>query len=61
MNSGKGRAADGVLFIDTASNLERMSDRTIHMAKYVLGERYGTEEIIVDQSVNPMITVPSPE
>lgn len=61
MNSGKGRAADGVLFIDTASNLERMSDRTIHMAKYVLGERYGTEEIVVDQSVNPVITVPIPE
>lgn len=55
MNSGKGRAADGVLFIDTASNLERMSDRTIHMAKYVLGERYGTETISVDQSVNPII------
>ena len=55
MNSGKGRAADGVLFIDTASNLERMSDRTIHMAKYVLGERYGTETISIDQSVNPII------
>ncbi|MGL4695117.1 Na/Pi cotransporter family protein [Enterococcus larvae] len=55
MNSGKGRAADGILFIDTASNLERMSDRTIHMAKYVLGERYGTETITVEQSVNPII------
>lgn len=55
MNSGKGRAADGILFIDTASNLERMSDRTVHMAKYVLGERYGTETITVEQSVNPII------
>ncbi|MGG5341579.1 Na/Pi cotransporter family protein [Enterococcus sp. AZ192] len=59
MNSGKGRAADGVLFIDIASNLERMSDRTIHIAKYILGERYGTEEIVVDQSVNPVITLQS--
>ncbi|MGC6770193.1 Na/Pi cotransporter family protein [Enterococcus sp. LJL51] len=55
MNSGKGRAADGILFIDSASNLERMSDRTIHMAKYVLGERYGTETISVEQSINPVI------
>jgi phosphate:Na+ symporter len=59
MNSGKGRAADGVLFIDIASNLERMSDRTIHIAKYILGERYGTEEIAVDQSVSPVITLQS--
>ncbi|MHC5226781.1 Na/Pi cotransporter family protein [Enterococcus sp. LJL99] len=55
MNSGIGRAADGVLFIDTAANLERMSDRTVHMAKYVLGERYGTEAISVEESISPII------
>lgn len=40
MNKGEGRAADGVLFIDISSNLERCSDLTVHIAKYVLGERY---------------------
>ncbi|WP_438763607.1 Na/Pi cotransporter family protein [Enterococcus sp. AZ194] len=55
MNSGQGRAADSMLFIDSASNLERMSDRSVHMAKYVLGERYGTETIAVEHSINPII------
>lgn len=55
MNSGIGKVADGVLFIDTAANLERMSDRTVHMTKYVLAERYGTEAISVEESINPII------
>ncbi|KAF1298689.1 sodium-dependent phosphate transporter [Enterococcus sp. JM4C] len=55
MNSGQGRAADSMLFIDSASNLERMSDRSVHMAKYVLGERYGKDAITVEQSINPVI------
>ncbi|MFV0558343.1 MAG: Na/Pi cotransporter family protein [Enterococcus sp.] len=41
MKTGEGRVADGVLFIDISSNLERSSDRTLHIAKYVLGNRYG--------------------
>lgn len=41
MNNGSGRAGDGVLFIDISSNLERTSDRTLHIAKYILGNKYG--------------------
>ncbi|MDT2743064.1 Na/Pi cotransporter family protein [Enterococcus asini] len=41
MNHGSGRAADGILFIDISSNLERSSDRTLHIAKYILGNDYG--------------------
>ena len=41
MNHGEGRAADGILFIDISSNLERSSDRTLHIAKYILGNEYG--------------------
>lgn len=41
MNHGEGRAADGILFIDISSNLERSSDRTLHIAKYILGNDYG--------------------
>lgn len=55
LNEGEGRAADGVLFIDAASNLERMSDRAVHIAKYVLGERYGTEAITIDHPIQPVI------
>lgn len=55
LGSGEGRAADGILFIDIASNLERMSDRTVHIAKYILGERYGTKTIEVDQPIHPHI------
>lgn len=40
MNKGEGRAADGVLFIDISSNLERCSDLAVHIAKYILGKRY---------------------
>ena len=41
MSKGDGRAADSVLFIDISSNLERSSDRTLHIAKYILGNVYG--------------------
>lgn len=34
MTKGEGRASDGVLLIDISSNLERTSDRTLHIAKY---------------------------
>ncbi|MGX2946748.1 Na/Pi cotransporter family protein [Enterococcus alishanensis] len=40
MNTGQGRAADGVLLIDISSNLERSSDRSLHVAKYILGNKY---------------------
>lgn len=40
ISSGEGRAADGVLLIDIASNLERSSDRSLHIAKYILGNKY---------------------
>lgn len=40
MNNGEGRAGDGVCFIDISSNLERSSDRSLHIAKYVLGNQY---------------------
>ena len=40
MTRGEGRAADGVLLIDISSNLERSSDRTLHIAKYILGNKY---------------------
>lgn len=46
MNKGEGRAADGVLFIDISSNLERCSDLTLHIAKYILGERYEKPMVI---------------
>ncbi|EOH93200.1 Na/Pi cotransporter family protein [Enterococcus pallens] len=40
MNAGEGRAGDSVVFIDISSNLERSSDRTLHIAKYILGNKY---------------------
>ncbi|MBO1308659.1 Na/Pi cotransporter family protein [Enterococcus sp. 669A] len=40
MNTGEGRAGDSVVFIDISSNLERSSDRTLHIAKYILGNKY---------------------
>lgn len=40
MTKGEGRASDGVLLIDISSNLERTSDRTLHIAKYFLGNKY---------------------
>jgi phosphate:Na+ symporter len=40
MTKGEGRAADGVLLIDISSNLERSSDRTLHIAKYIIGNKY---------------------
>ncbi|GCF95000.1 transporter [Enterococcus florum] len=40
MNTGEGRAGDSVVFIDISSNLERSSDRTRHIAKYILGNKY---------------------
>lgn len=43
MNSGEGRPGDGVLFIDISSNLERSSDRCLHIAKYILGDRYDSD------------------
>ncbi|MFC4771992.1 Na/Pi cotransporter family protein [Enterococcus hermanniensis] len=40
MTTGEGRTSDGVLLIDISSNLERTSDRTLHVAKYFLGNKY---------------------
>lgn len=40
MTKGEGRASDDVLLIDISSNLERTSDRTLHIAKYFLGNKY---------------------
>lgn len=40
MTKGEGRASDSVLLIDISSNLERTSDRTLHIAKYFLGNKY---------------------
>ncbi len=40
LNQGIGRPSDGILFVDIVSNLERMSDHTVKIAKHALGFRY---------------------
>ncbi|WP_161879569.1 Na/Pi cotransporter family protein [Alkalibacterium sp. MB6] len=40
LNSGEGLPSDGILFIDIVSNLERMSDHAVKIAKHSLGIRY---------------------
>ncbi|MER2063551.1 MAG: Na/Pi cotransporter family protein, partial [Alkalibacterium sp.] len=40
LNSGTGLPSDGILFVDIVSNLERMSDHSVKIAKHSLGIRY---------------------
>src|SRR5699024_6540732 len=40
LNEGVGRPSDGILFVDIVSNLERISDHTVKIAKHTLGLRY---------------------
>ena len=40
LNQGLGRPSDGILFVDIVSNLERMSDHSVKIAKHALGFRY---------------------
>lgn len=40
LNEGKGTPSDGIMFVDIVSNLERMSDHAVKIAKNVSGERY---------------------
>jgi len=40
LNEGVGLPSDGILFVDIVSNLERISDHTVKIAKHALGIRY---------------------
>lgn len=40
LNKGVGIPSDGILFVDIVSNLERISDHTVKIAKHTLGIRY---------------------
>lgn len=40
INEGKVRPSDGIMFVDIVSNLERMSDHTVKIAKLVLDNPY---------------------
>lgn len=40
LNSGVGIPSDGILFVDIVSNLERISDHSVKIAKHTLGIRY---------------------
>lgn len=40
LNSGIGLPSEGILFIDIVSNLERISDHSVKIAKHTLGTRY---------------------
>ena len=40
LNRGTGLPSDGILFVDIVSNLERMSDHAVKIAKHSLGIRY---------------------
>lgn len=40
LNEGEGLPSDGILFVDIVSNLERMSDHSVKIAKHALGLRY---------------------
>ncbi|WP_091529905.1 Na/Pi cotransporter family protein [Alkalibacterium subtropicum] len=40
LNRGTGLPSDGILFVDIVSNLERMSDHSVKIAKHSLGIRY---------------------
>jgi phosphate:Na+ symporter len=40
LNSGIGLPSEGILFVDIVSNLERISDHSVKIAKHTLGTRY---------------------
>ncbi|WP_245570084.1 Na/Pi cotransporter family protein [Lacticigenium naphthae] len=40
LNKGKGVPSEGILFVDIVSNLERISDHSVKIAKHTLGIRY---------------------
>ncbi|MBM6615765.1 Na/Pi cotransporter family protein [Desemzia sp. RIT804] len=40
LNNGVGIPSDGILFVDIVSNLERISDHSVKIAKHTLGIRY---------------------
>lgn len=40
LNQGIGQPSDGIMFVDIVSNLERISDHTVKIAKHALGFRY---------------------
>ncbi|WP_420828500.1 Na/Pi cotransporter family protein [Jeotgalibaca caeni] len=40
LNQGLGQPSDGIMFVDIVSNLERMSDHAVKIAKHALGFRY---------------------
>ncbi|MDN6639958.1 MAG: Na/Pi cotransporter family protein [Tetragenococcus sp.] len=40
LNKGIGKPSDGILFVDIVSNLERISDHSVKIAKHSLGIRY---------------------
>ena len=40
LNQGVGKPSDGIMFVDIVSNLERISDHSVKIAKHALGFRY---------------------
>lgn len=40
LNQGIGQPSDGIMFVDIVSNLERISDHSVKIAKHALGFRY---------------------
>lgn len=44
LNKGIGVPSDGILFVDIVSNLERISDHTVKIAKHTLGIRFPNQK-----------------
>ncbi|MGY3777325.1 Na/Pi cotransporter family protein [Isobaculum melis] len=49
LNDGTGRPSDGILFVDIASNLERVSDHAAHIAEHVLGIRHEYQTPLIER------------
>ena len=45
LNKGIGVPSDGILLVDIVSNLERISDHTVKIAKHTLGIRYPNQKV----------------
>lgn len=48
LNKGIGKPSDGILFVDIVSNLERISDHSVKIAKHSLGIRYPFSKQVIN-------------
>ncbi|WP_240481541.1 Na/Pi cotransporter family protein [Tetragenococcus halophilus] len=57
LNKGIGKPSDGILFVDIVSNLERISDHSVKIAKHSLGIRQPFSERIINKKGEEFVKV----